>query len=127
MSDYNRAARGYWAAMVGGGALVLLWALYQCLAFAPLEWAQFLVLIALIAASGSYPIRIPNTKSSVTAGDTFIFLSVLFLGIPAAIIVGAMDSYISARRTTRCATSHLGSPAIIAITVLLAGHSFYLT
>ncbi len=127
MSDYNRAARAYWAAMVVTGALVLLWALYQCLTFAPVEWAQFLVLLALVAAAGSYPIRIPNTNSSVTAGDTFIFLSVLFLGIPAAIIVGAMDSYVSARRTTRRATSHLCSPAIMALTVLVAGNAFYFT
>jgi diguanylate cyclase (GGDEF)-like protein/putative nucleotidyltransferase with HDIG domain len=127
MSDYNRAAKSYWAAMVVTGALVLLWALYQCLAFTTVEWAQFLVLLALVAAAGSYPIRIPNTNSSVTAGDTFIFLSVLFLGVPAAIIVGATDSYVSARRTTRRATSHLCAPAIMALTVLLAGNAFYLT
>ena len=55
MSDYNRAARTYWAAMVVAGALVLLWALYQCLAFTPVEWAQFLALLTLVAAAGSYP------------------------------------------------------------------------
>lgn len=127
MSDYNRAARAFWSAMVVAGGLVCLWALYQCKAFAPVEWAQFLVLLALVAAAGSYPIRIPNTNSSVTAGDTFIFLSVLFLGIPAAIIVGATDSYVSARRTTRRATSHLCAPAIMALTVLTAGNAFYFT
>jgi diguanylate cyclase (GGDEF)-like protein/putative nucleotidyltransferase with HDIG domain len=127
MSDYNRAAKSYWAAMVVTGALILLWALYQCLAFTTAEWAQFLVLLALVAAAGSYPIRIPNTNSSVTAGDTFIFLSVLFLGVPAAIIVGATDAYVSAQRTTRRATSHLCAPAIMALTVLMAGNAFYLT
>ncbi|HYY57247.1 MAG TPA: diguanylate cyclase [Pyrinomonadaceae bacterium] len=127
MSDYNRAARLYWAGTVVAGALLCVWALYQCLAFGPVEWAQFLVLLSLVAAAGSYPIRIPNTTASVTAGDTFIFLSVLFLGAPAAIIVGATDSYVGARRTTRRATSHLGSPAIMALTVLVAGNAFYLT
>lgn len=127
MSDYNRAAKSYWAAMVVTGALTCMWAIYQCLAFAPVEWAQFLVLLALVTAAGSYPIRIPNTNSSVTAGDTFIFLSVLFLGVPAGIIVGATEAYVSARRTTRRATSHLCAPAIMALTVLVAGNAFYLT
>ncbi|HEX8144373.1 MAG TPA: diguanylate cyclase [Pyrinomonadaceae bacterium] len=125
MSDYNRAAKTYWAVMVGAGALACVWALYQCLAFSRVEWAQFLVLLGLVAAAGSYPIRIPNTTASLTAGDTFIFLSVLFLGVPAAVVVGATDSFVSARRTTRRATSRLGSPAIMALTVLLAGNAFY--
>jgi diguanylate cyclase (GGDEF)-like protein/putative nucleotidyltransferase with HDIG domain len=113
--------------MVVAGALVCVWALYQCLSLTAVEWAQFLVLLGFVVAAGSYPIRIPNTTASLTAGDTFIFLSVLFLGVPAALLVGAMDSYVSARRTTRRATSHLGAPAIMALTVLLAGNAFYLT
>lgn len=127
MSDYNRAAKAYWAVMVVSGALSCAWALYQSLAFTTMEWAQFAVLIGLVFAAGSYPIRIPNTTASVTAGDSFIFLSVLFLGVPAGILVGAMDSYVSARRTTGRATSHLCAPAIMALTVLLAGNAFYFT
>ncbi|HEX8772024.1 MAG TPA: diguanylate cyclase [Pyrinomonadaceae bacterium] len=125
MSDYNRAAKLYWAAMVAAGAMVSVWGLYQCLAFSAVEWAQFLVLLGLVAAAGSYPIRIPNTAASVTAGDTFIFLSVLFLGVPAAVVVGATDSVISSQRSSRRATSRLGSPAIMALSVFLSGNAFY--
>jgi diguanylate cyclase (GGDEF)-like protein/putative nucleotidyltransferase with HDIG domain len=127
MSDYNRPARTYWTVMVVSGALVCLWALYGCLSFRPLEWAQFVVLLALVAAASAYPIRIPNTTASLTAGDVFIFLSVLFLGVPAGVLVGAVDSYVSARRTTKRATSHLCAPAIMALTVLVSGNVFYFT
>ena len=125
MSDYNRAAKIYWSAMVSGGALVAAWGLYNCLSFSSFQWAEFLALLSLVFITSSYPIRIPNTSASVTAGDTFIFLSVLFLGVPAGILVGVVDSFVSSRRTTGRVTSWLGSPAMMAITVFVSGSTFY--
>ncbi|HYE66044.1 MAG TPA: diguanylate cyclase [Pyrinomonadaceae bacterium] len=125
MSDYNRPARTYWSVMVAAGALTGVWALYQCLSFTPVQWAQFLCLLALIIICSSYPIRIPNTTSSVTAGDTFIFLSVLLLGVPAAIVAGAADSFVSSLRTSRRATSLIGAPAMMAVATFITANVFY--
>jgi diguanylate cyclase (GGDEF)-like protein/putative nucleotidyltransferase with HDIG domain len=127
MSDYNRAAKLYWSTMVVAGTLTGAWGVSQCLAFTPMQWAQFLALLSLVIVTGSYPIRIPTTKASVTAGDTFTFLSVLLLGVPAAVMLGIVDSFVSSHRTTRRATSWLAAPSMMALTVLVAGHAFYLT
>jgi diguanylate cyclase (GGDEF)-like protein/putative nucleotidyltransferase with HDIG domain len=127
MSDYNRAAKGYWFAMVAAGALTGAWGVYQCLSFTPAQWAQFLALLSLVVVTGSYPIRIPSTNSSVTAGDTFTFLSVLFLGVPAGVVLCIVDSFVSSQRTTRRATSWLVAPSMMALTVFVAGNAFYLT
>jgi diguanylate cyclase (GGDEF)-like protein/putative nucleotidyltransferase with HDIG domain len=126
MSDYNRAAKIYWFAMVSVGALVGAWALYHCLSFTPAQWMQFLALLSLVIVTSSYPLRIPNTTASVTAGDTFTFLSVLLLGVPASILLGITDSFVSSHRTTRRATSWVCAPAMMAITVMVSGHAFYL-
>src|SRR6266849_7595508 len=99
MSDYNRAAKTYWVVMVCAGAAVFVWALQRCVSLSPVQWAEFAGLLGLVILAGSNPIRIPNTKSSFTAGDVFIFLGILFLGIPAAIVIGASDAFVSARRT----------------------------
>ncbi|MBD0370457.1 MAG: diguanylate cyclase [Pyrinomonadaceae bacterium] len=125
MSDYNRAAKIYWSVMVAGGAMTAAWGLYQCLSFTPLEWTEFLALLSLVIITSSYPIRIPSTAASVSAGDTFIFLSVLFLGVPAGIVLGVVDSFVSSHRTTKRVTSWLGSPAMMALTVFIAGSAFY--
>ena len=127
MSDYNFAARAYWLVMVAAGTLTGAWGMYQCLSFTPAQWMQFLALVSLVVVTASYPIRIPNTSASVTAGDTFTFLSVLFLGVPAAILLGIVDSFVSSRRTTHRATSWLAAPAMMALTVFIAGNAFYLT
>ena len=101
MSDYNRAAKTYWCVMVVAGATVFAWALNQSANLTPLQWAEFAGLVSLVILASSNPIRIPNTNSSFTAGDTFTFLAVLFLGVPSAILIGCVDSFVSSRRTSR--------------------------
>ncbi|HEX8847357.1 MAG TPA: diguanylate cyclase [Pyrinomonadaceae bacterium] len=127
MSDYNRAARIYWSVVVAAGTLTGAWALYQCLAFRAAEWAQFLSLLSLVIVTGCYPIRIPGTTASITVGDTFTFLSVLFLGVPAAIMLSLVDAILGSTRTTKKRTSWLGAPAIMAVTTFISGSAFYYT
>src|SRR5712671_2497050 len=125
MSDYNRAAKTYWTVMVIAGATVFVWAIRHCFGFSPTQWAQFAGLLVLVILAGSNPIRIPNTKSSFTAGDVFIFLGVLFLGVPAAIVIGVIDAFVSCRRTSKRVASRIAAPAMMAVTVFIAGRSFY--
>ncbi len=125
MSDYNRAAKTYWFVMVAAGATLFVWAAQRCLAFSPPQWATFGGLLLLVIVAGANPIRIPNTTSSFTAGDVFTFLSVLFLGVPAAILVGVADAFVSSRRTSKRLASWVAAPAMMAVTVFIAGNAFY--
>lgn len=127
MSDYNGATKTYWIVMVATGALTGIWGFYHCLAFTPIEWAEFLTLLGLIIVTSSYPIRIPNTNASVTFGDTFTLLSVLFLGIPAAVVLGLAGALISSRRTTKRTTSLLVASAMVTMATFVAGNAFYYT
>ncbi|MDQ3817435.1 MAG: diguanylate cyclase [Acidobacteriota bacterium] len=127
MSDYNRAARIYWSVMVAAGTFTAAWALHLCLQFDAVEWSQFLALLSLVIVTGCYPIRIPGTTANLTVGDTFTFLSVIFLGIPAAIVLSVVDAFLGSRRTTKKVTSWLGSPAIMAVTTFISGSIFYYT
>ena len=125
MSDYNRPAKTYWIIMVCAGAAVLIWALQRFITLSPVQLVEFAGLLSLVILAGSNPIRIPNTPSSFTAGDAFTFLSVLFLGVPAAVLIGLTDSLVSSRRTSKRLASWIGAPAIMAVTVFVAGHAFY--
>ena len=126
MSDYNRAARVYWGAIVCVGALVFAWGVARCLSFGAMQWAQLVVLASLVIISGMLPVRIPGTKASVTAGDCFIFLGAIVLGVPGAIVLGAIDLLTSSLRTSRRATSWIAAPACMAVTAFVAGQLFYL-
>jgi diguanylate cyclase (GGDEF)-like protein/putative nucleotidyltransferase with HDIG domain len=124
MSDYNRAARLYWSATVATGALTGVWAFYQCLAFNSTQWMGFLALVCMVLLTGWYPIRIPGTTASVTVGDTFVFLSVLLLNVPAAIMLGVVDTFICTCRTTKRAATRLAAAAIMSLTIFVSGSAF---
>jgi len=111
--------------MVIAGASVFGWAAQHCFSLSSIQWIQFAGLLALVVVAGSNPIRIPNTRSSFTAGDVFIFLGVLFLGIPAAIVIGVVDAFVSCRRTSKRVASWIAAPAMMAVTVFIAGQAFY--
>src|SRR6266446_1679997 len=127
MYDYNRAAKTYWFVMVAAGAMLFVWAAQRCLAFSTIQWATFGGLLLLVMVAGANPIRIPNTTSSFTAGDVFTFLSVLFLGVPSAILVEVADAFVSSRRTSKRLASWIAAPSMMAVTVFIAGHAFYFT
>ncbi len=126
MSDYNRPAKIYWIVMVIAGTIVFAWAVQHCLSLSGLQWAGFAGLLALVILAGANPLRIPNTKSSFTTGDVFIFAGVLFLGIPAAILIGVVDSFVSSRRTSKRMASWIAAPAMMAVTVFITGNAFYI-
>ena len=125
MSDYNRAAKTYWIVMVSAGAVVFMWALQRCFRLSSIEIFELAGLLGLVILAAANPIRIPGTSSSFTAGDVFTFLTVLFLGVPAAILVGMVDSFVSSRRTSKRTASWIAAPAMMAVTVLIAGEAFY--
>src|SRR5919205_1733239 len=110
MSDYSRAAGAYWAALVLGGAAALGWGVYHCLTFSLTEWAQLVVLASLVVISGMLPARVPGTKVVVTAGDTFVFLGVIFLGVPAGIVLGALELFASSLRSASRASTRIAMP-----------------
>lgn len=88
--------------------------------------AGFASLLLLVILAGLNTISTPNTKSSFTASDVFIFLGVLFLGTPAAILIGVADSFVSSRRTSKRRANWIAAPAMMAVTVFIAGNAFYL-
>ena len=126
MSDYGRAAGAYWAALVAGGAAALGWGVYHCLSFSATEWAELVVLASLVVISGMLPARIPGTKAVVTAGDCFVFLGVIFLGVPAGVVLGALELGASSLRSANRGSTRIAMPASAAITAYVAGQAFYL-
>ncbi|HEV2762518.1 MAG TPA: diguanylate cyclase, partial [Pyrinomonadaceae bacterium] len=125
MSDYNRGARVYWFAVVGLGLLAGLGAILGALSLGRAEWAQFVVLLSLVIISSARPLPIPNTIATVTAADTFVFLGAIFLGTPAAVLLGMLDSLRSSMRTSKRATSWLIAPSVMGLSVLLSSQVFY--
>lgn len=125
ISDYNRAAKAYWSFMVAAGAVVFAWAVHRCLSLSHVQSGELAALVLFAVIASSHPIRIPNTNSSLTAGDVFTFLALLILGVPAAVLIGAVDTFVSAHRTSKRIASWIAAPAMMAVTAFVSGNAFY--
>ncbi|MFL6230301.1 MAG: diguanylate cyclase [Pyrinomonadaceae bacterium] len=125
MSDFNRAARAYWLASVCAGAAIVVWALSRAFVYTPTQGLELLALASFVVVSTFLRIRLPNTSACITAGDAFVFLGAILLGVPAAILLATVDSVINSLRTHKRATSWLFSPATMCVTVLASSSAFY--
>jgi diguanylate cyclase (GGDEF)-like protein/putative nucleotidyltransferase with HDIG domain len=126
-ADFNSATQAYWLATVFSGVAVLVWALFNSLLLGRAHLFEFIGLLILICITSSNPLRIPGTKAVVSASDVFIFFSVLTLGVPAAVILGAVDNFINVSQSSKRWSSRISSPALMVLSVMVSGHVFYWT
>jgi ABC-type antimicrobial peptide transport system permease subunit len=86
LPDYNGAAAAYWGLLAVAGALSLSLSIVALLALPAQDIWQIMVASMIAAVVGMFPLRIPKTKTSIAAGDIFIFLLLLLHGPYAAVI-----------------------------------------
>ena len=124
MSDYNRAVRAYWWTTTLGGVAAVGLAIAGIARMDRGSLVGVTTLMALVVLVGLRPTRIPRTQSSITAGDTFMFLSAIFFGAPAATLVAVADAFCVSCRVSRRWTSRLGGPALMAIAAFISATAF---
>jgi len=127
MSDYNPKARAYWWTTTVLGALAFGYAAVGVLHLDSRGQLGVTALIAVVFVAGLKPITIPGTKTSITPGDIFVFLTALFWGAPAATLVAATDALAGSCRTSRRWTSRLGGPALMSLAALTSASLFQWT
>jgi diguanylate cyclase (GGDEF)-like protein/PAS domain S-box-containing protein len=121
MPDYNPPAVRFWWCTVAAGAVVPLYSLGTMLNLAAVGRLQVALGVALGMLAAIFPVRIPHTRHSFTAGEIFTFLLLLLLGAPAATLAAAAEGATGSFRTSRRWTSRLGSPAMASVAMFTSG------
>src|SRR3954469_16010832 len=101
MSDYTTSAKIYWWTATVLGAIGIGIAGYATLQLPSTMLVQALVGTLVAAVMGLFPVRIPGTKTSIAAGEIFIFLILLLFGAAPAILAGAIEGFIASARTSK--------------------------
>jgi signal transduction histidine kinase/ActR/RegA family two-component response regulator len=110
----DRRTRLFIIAVITLGGAAYLFSL-RSLPLAGLD-ARFAVLAVLTLAVGSRcSIRIPRVSSHISVSDTFIFLTLLLFGGPAAVVVGALDGFFTSFRFSRKPRTLLFNGAAVAL------------
>jgi hypothetical protein len=82
-------AQVYMWTLITAGALIVLVSLYQ-FPFQTLD-LPFVFLCVMVVASSLIAVRIPKVSGRITVADTFVFLTMLLYGGPAAVLVSALE------------------------------------
>jgi hypothetical protein len=124
MSDYNRRARVYWWVTTLLGLGVFTYTLPGLVNLGSGVLLKLAVVIVLVYFTGLRPIDVPGTQVSISPCDLFVFLAMLFGGLPAAMLVAISDSFIGSYRVSQRWTSRLGGPAFTAISIFISAMIF---
>jgi diguanylate cyclase (GGDEF)-like protein/PAS domain S-box-containing protein len=122
MPDYNREATVYWWTMVLLGTVALTYAVFEVHGLSRTVLAQIIIGTAFAVAAGFFPVRIPGSKNSFVAGEVFIFVLLLIHGPAAATLAAAGESFVGSYRSSKRWTSRIGSIAMAAVAMSIAGH-----
>ncbi len=122
MPDYNRQAATYWWTMVILGCVALSFAAWEVCDLPVGVISQVIIGTGFAIAAGFFPVRIPGSKNSFVAGEVFIFLLLLTHGPAAATVAAAGESFVGSYRTSKRWTSRIGSLAMAAVAMSVAGH-----
>ncbi len=124
MPDYNRKAAVYWWTMVVLGTASIIYAMQRVTALPTDAMLQVAVGTAIAMVAGAFPLKIPRSKNSFAAGETFIFLLLLMHGPAAACLASAGEAGVGVFRTSTRWTSRIASPTMAALSMLVAGTLF---
>lgn len=86
--------------VTGCGSLAFV---YSCVSLDFLQFdARFALLVAMtLVLTSRITIPIPRLSSQISVSDTFVFLVLLLYGGPAAVVVGAVEAFLSSLRFSR--------------------------
>ena len=124
-SNDNHPAKLYRTATIAAGALVILWALFACLYLTEAQTGILIGLLCLTFVAGLFPIRIPNSNTHISAADAVVFLSLIYVGVPAAVLAAATEAFAVRLRSAKQIENKFTGAAISVVTTFFAGQAFY--
>jgi diguanylate cyclase (GGDEF)-like protein/PAS domain S-box-containing protein len=124
MKDYTPAAKAYWWTIAVLGIVGIGIATYATLLLPRAMLLQAMAGTLVAALVGLFPVRIPGSKTSIAAGEIFIFLVLLLFGPGPAIVAAAVEGFIGALRMSKRWTSRIVAPAMIALAMMGSANVF---
>lgn len=113
----HHIAQGYMWSLVVIGSSILLIAVYEF----PLDLLdlRFVLLSLMVVASSLVAVRIPRVSGRITVADTFVFLTMLLYGGPAAIVISALEGVCATLTISKRPRTILFNSAILATSTFI--------
>lgn len=100
-------------------------AVYESLQFSPAQFTVMCVTLIFSALSGQYGLTIPKTGIKIKSQDFIIFWSLIWLGVPATVLVAAASLLVNCFIPSRDKKRGLFALSVGVISTFAAGSVFY--
>jgi hypothetical protein len=117
--DQQRFAKLYMWSMVGFGSVIILISANQ-MRFVQVD-PRLVVLALLVVISSLVAVRIPRVSGRITLADTFIFLTMLLFGGPAAVLMSALEGVTTTLLISKKPRTILLNASVLAISTFVTG------
>ncbi|MDQ4122767.1 MAG: diguanylate cyclase [Acidobacteriota bacterium] len=123
--DDKRSTNLFRLFLAAMAAVVSIWALLNCFYLTPPQIGVLAGLFCLSFIAGLFPIKVPDTQTTVSAADAITFLALIYLGIPAGVIVAGIAAFAGGLRDEGKVEEKLTGAAISIVGAFGAGQAFY--
>ncbi|HYP51125.1 MAG TPA: hypothetical protein VEQ34_09305, partial [Pyrinomonadaceae bacterium] len=123
--DDNRATNFFRLLLSATAAIVSVWALLNCFYLTAAEIGVLTGLICLSFIAGLFPIKVPDTQTTITAADALVFLALIYLGVPAGVVAAGVAAFAGRLRAENAVGEKFTGAAISIVGAFVAGHAFY--
>lgn len=123
--DDNRATNLFRFLLTAIAAVVSIWALFNCFYLTPAQIGVLTGLICLSFIAGLFPIKVPDTQTTISAADALVFLALIYVGVPAGVVAAGVAAFAAGLRAENKVEEKLTGAAISIVGALGAGQAFY--
>jgi diguanylate cyclase (GGDEF)-like protein len=127
LSNYNQTAKLIWLGLLALSGAVVLSAFYECFKIEAMQLSILVMLACFIVLAKFFSIKIQGTTEAVIVTETFVFLGIIFISVPAGVLLGLLEILVCRMRAGRQLKNLLDASVISSISVFMGGSFFYLT
>lgn len=115
----NKMANAYMALVIAFGVLSVVYSVVN-LPYRSLDVAFAVIAVCTIGFGSRLSVQIPRFKSHISVSDTFVFLTFLLYGGETAVLLAAVEAFVSAKRFCNRTLTVWFNAATMAVAVMTA-------
>jgi diguanylate cyclase (GGDEF)-like protein/PAS domain S-box-containing protein len=108
------------------GLFAMAWALWRLMLAPATPWLHVALGLAGVALATLFPLRLPGSTHTITSADTFVFMVLATLGVPAAVLAAGVEGLVGGWRLKYRLAGRVNAPLVAMSGALGAGLCFEL-
>jgi diguanylate cyclase (GGDEF)-like protein/PAS domain S-box-containing protein len=108
------------------GLCAMAWALWHLMMAPATPWLHVALGLAGVAAATLFPLKVPGSTYTITTADTFVFMVLATLGVPAAVLAAGVEGLVGGWRLKYGPAGRVNAPLVAMLGALGGGLCFEL-